>query len=153
MAGTTGIARYAQVTRIDKADKFFRFLIQLRVGAFRIGRIWAVPDFREAWADVRTMHRHDVERVVFAFVFRASGSLHGDITAVAIGAAEYHAGIGVHGVAVGTGMTTGAPRRFLVGVLHRLALGGRRMTAVFDVLRLLGGGNHETGGADHGQNQ
>ena len=56
---------------------------------------------------------------------------------MAIGAAQDHAGILVHGVAVGAGVAGYAAGGFFVGVRNGLTLGGGRMRGVFDVRRFV----------------
>ena len=137
VARTARVARHPQIARIDEADELFGFLIELRVRAFWIIRVRRVPDFRKTRADVRTIHRHAIQRFVLALVFRIDWSLYRDVAAVTIGAAQYHGRIGVHGVAISAGMARYTAGRFLLGILHRLAFRCRRMTGVFDYLRLL----------------
>ena len=105
MAGAACVSRNAQITRIDKADEFLRLLIQLRIGAFRIGRTRCIPDLGEARTYVRASHRHSIEPVVLSFIFGTLRLYDRDIAAVAVGAAQHNARIGMHGVTVGAGMT------------------------------------------------
>ena len=137
MAGSASLARHAQIAGIDKADELLRFPVEFCVRTLGVVRIRCVPDFRETRANVRTVHRHDVERVVLALVLGVFRFIHLDVATVTIGATEHHAWVGVHRVSIRTGVTGHTTRRLLVGIGHRLAFRGRRMARVLDVLRLL----------------
>src|SRR5262249_54263086 len=97
----TGAARLAGdpiVARIDEADEFRRFLVEQGVAALRVGARRVVPGLRIARLDVRLVERRAIAGVVAA---RALGPRDLGVAAVAVGAAEDHGRVDVHGRLVG----------------------------------------------------
>ena len=120
VAGAAGLARDAQVARVDEADELRAFAVELRVAAGRIGRGRVVPLERMARQHMGLLHRGDVAAVAAQGVGRAPRA---GIAAMAIGAAEHHARIGMHGaVVVGSGIVRVAA--FAAGRLGQCIGGG-----------------------------
>ena len=127
VAGAAGVARHAQVAWIEEAHIGRVFLVQLGVRGLRIGRGRIVPEFFVRWRHVGAIERGAVGRAGALGVggrARRFRPRHLRIAAVAIGAAEHHGRIGVHGVAVRGGVATEAAGRLAVGL--GLTLGPRR---------------------------
>ena len=129
VAGAAGLARDAIIARIDEAHEFGRFAIEQRVRPLRIGARWKIPFPGISRQDVRRVGRCTVRDVGGRRIvgFRDLG-----VAAVAIGAAEQHAGIDVHRRVIGGAVATCAAERFDAHILGRLSRrrgGGDRVLA------------------------
>ena len=124
VARAAGVARHAIVPGIDEAHEFRRLAIEQGVGALGSRARREVPRLGEPRQHVRAVGGSPVARVLRPRCLRLDDL---GVAAVAIGAAENHAGVDVHRGVIGRRMTTDAAERFGQRVLRCLPLRrGRR---------------------------
>ena len=127
VAGAARLARHPQVSRVDEPHELRALAVEQRIGA--LGRCAGrpVPRLLVARHDVRATQRREITHVR---ALRALGLVHARLAPVAVRAAEDHAGVLVHGVAVGRGVAARAALTLRLRLLHRLLLGRRRRRGV-----------------------
>ena len=111
VACTAGFACHSQVTGVDEADVGGVLFVQLGVRTLWVGRRRVVPELLVSWRNVGFVQCGPIFRCKALFT-RCAGVVigqrallllfaipfHGGITTMAIGAAQHHTGVGVHGV-------------------------------------------------------
>ncbi len=123
MTGAAGLARDAQIAGIDEADELGALAVQQRICAFRRGAARKVPVLGKARRDMGALQRG---AVLGRLGLRVFWFVDLRIAAMAIGAAQHHGGVGMHGGEVGADVTTVAAGALGVGLGLGLVCGRGR---------------------------
>src|SRR5688572_5352606 len=104
MAASASFTCHAQIAGVDETYIRRMFAVQLGIGTFRIRGRRVVPELLVARKNMRGVHRLPVGWIGSVCIL---GRFDSRIAAMAVGATEHHAGIGMHGVEIGLAVATG----------------------------------------------
>ncbi len=135
VAGAASESRHAIVARVDEAHVLGPLTVEQRVAALRVAA--AAPARGIRGQHVRLVHDGVVACIPRSACCSGPRSTDHRVAAVAIGAAEHHARIDVHGRVIGRDVTADAAVGLRVGLRGGLARGRGRCTRVRARHRLL----------------
>ena len=171
VACTARFTRHTQISGVDKTDVCRVFFVQLGVRTLWVGRRRVVPELLVSRRNVGFVQCGPIFRGKALFTRSAGvvigqGTLfflfaipfHRGVTAVAVGTAQHHPWVGVHGVLISLCVATHAAFGFSKGLLCGLALGCIRCHGVAFFRQLFTGcigyiGDKQCGNSRHRETQ